>query len=140
MSYRWFVLAVFVFVQSSAALADAGTEQEAVSNRPNIILIMADDLGYGDVGFTGNQNIKTPSIDRLAADGVVMNRFYTSASICSPSRAAALTGRHHYRSGVAGGTYGRSADRRGHDPRGSAKTRLRYGLFWQMASRLDTAG
>ena len=100
MSYRWFVCAVLVFVQSTVALADTGTEQEAASARPNLILIMADDLGYGDVGFTGNQKIKTPSIDSLAAEGVVLNRFYTSASICSPSRAAALTGRHHYRTGV----------------------------------------
>lgn len=70
------------------------------ADRPNVILIMADDLGYGDVGFTGNETVQTPAIDRLAADGVVFDRFYTSASICSPSRAAALTGRHHYRTGV----------------------------------------
>jgi arylsulfatase A-like enzyme len=72
----------------------------AESTRPNVILIMADDLGYGDVGFNGNDQIITPSIDQLAAEGVVLDRFYTSASICSPSRAAALTGRHHYRTGV----------------------------------------
>jgi len=76
------------------------TAVSAEPTRPNVILIMADDLGYGDVGFNGNEKILTPSLDQLATEGVVFNRFYTSASICSPSRAAALTGRHHYRSGV----------------------------------------
>lgn len=68
--------------------------------QPNVIMIMADDLGYGDVGFNGNTRIITPALDTMAAEGVVLDRFYTSASICSPSRAAFMTGRHHYRSGV----------------------------------------
>ena len=85
---------------TTVASADVDEDRSSASTRPNVILIMADDLGYGDVGFTGNDRIMTPSLDQLAADGVVLNRFYTSASICSPSRAAALTGRHHYRTGV----------------------------------------
>ena len=96
MNLRNMLLAIFILFPANAILAgSAGADAP-----PNIILIMADDLGYGDVGFTGNEKIKTPSIDQLAAEGVVFDRFYTSASICSPSRAAALTGRHHYRTGV----------------------------------------
>ncbi len=85
---------------TTVASADVDAQRSSASTRPNVILIMADDLGYGDVGFNGNDQIMTPSLDQLAAEGVVLNRFYTSSSICSPSRAAALTGRHHYRTGV----------------------------------------
>lgn len=62
--------------------------------RPNFILIVADDLGYGDLGFTGSTQIKTPNIDRLAANGAVFSQGYVSAPVCSPSRAGILTGRN----------------------------------------------
>ncbi len=68
--------------------------------RPNIILIMADDLGYGDTGFTGNKIIKTPSLDEMARDGVIMTNFHSGGSVCSPTRGTFLTGRHHHRYGV----------------------------------------
>ncbi len=68
---------------------------------PNVILIVADDLGYGDIGAFGGTLIKTPSLDALAGDGVVMEQFYASANICSPSRAGILTGRYAIRSGLA---------------------------------------
>jgi len=68
--------------------------------RPNIILIMADDLGYGDTGFTGNKIIKTPSLDEMARDGVIMTNFHAGAPVCSPTRGTFLTGRHHHRYGV----------------------------------------
>ncbi len=61
---------------------------------PNFILIVADDLGYGDLGFTGSTQIKTPNIDRLAANGAVFSQGYVSAPVCSPSRAGILTGRN----------------------------------------------
>ncbi|MEW4923959.1 sulfatase-like hydrolase/transferase [Algibacter sp. 2305UL17-15] len=67
---------------------------------PNIILIMADDLGYGDVGFNGNKNIITPFLDTMANDGVTLNNFYASAPLCSPTRASVLTGRNSFRQGV----------------------------------------
>ena len=66
----------------------------AADERPNIILILADDLGYGDVGFQGSTQIPTPSLDRLAASGVVCTQGYVSAPVCSPSRAGLLTGRN----------------------------------------------
>ena len=68
--------------------------------KSNVILIMADDLGYGDVGFNGHQIIKTPHLDNMAAQGVVFERFYTAAPICSPTRGSCLTGRHPFRYGV----------------------------------------
>lgn len=67
---------------------------------PNIILIMADDLGWGDVGFNGNKEIKTPYMDRLAFEGVIFEQFYSAAPLSSPTRASVLTGRNAYRMGV----------------------------------------
>jgi arylsulfatase A-like enzyme len=66
----------------------------AAAARPNIILIVADDLGYGDVGFQGSKQIPTPNLDRLAASGVVCAQGYVSSAVCSPSRAGMLTGRN----------------------------------------------
>jgi arylsulfatase A-like enzyme len=68
--------------------------EAAPTERPNIILIVADDLGYGDVGFHGSTQIATPNLDRLAASGVRFAQGYVSAPVCSPSRAGLLTGRN----------------------------------------------
>ena len=67
---------------------------------PNIILIMTDDLGWGDVGFNGNTHIKTPCLDQLASEGMVFDRFYAGCSVSSPTRASVLTGRNPFRTGV----------------------------------------
>jgi arylsulfatase A-like enzyme len=67
---------------------------------PNIILIMADDLGWGDVGFNGNKLIKTPALNAMAKNGMIFNRFYAAAPVCSPTRGSCLTGRHPYRYGI----------------------------------------
>jgi arylsulfatase A len=68
--------------------------------RPNIVIILCDDLGYGDVGCYGTEVIKTPNIDRLARQGVRFTSFYASNSVCTPSRAGLLTGRYSQRSGM----------------------------------------
>jgi arylsulfatase A-like enzyme len=68
--------------------------QTPKQGRPNIIFILADDLGYGDVGFNGQKLIKTPNIDRLAREGMVFNQFYAGTSVCAPSRSSLLTGKH----------------------------------------------
>src|SRR6516165_9875096 len=67
---------------------------------PNIILIVADDLGWGDVGFNGRTEWSTPNLDRLARQGVMLKRCYAAATVCAPSRAAFLTGKYTIHDGV----------------------------------------
>ena len=78
---------------------EAGAAQDT---RPNVIIFLADDLGWSDVGFHGEEVIETPSLDRLAAEGAELHRFY-STPICSPTRAALMTGRDPMRLGVVYG-------------------------------------
>lgn len=66
----------------------------AADGKPNIIFILADDLGYGDLGCYGQKKIQTPNIDRLAAEGMRFTQFYSGASVCAPSRCVLMTGRH----------------------------------------------
>ena len=66
----------------------------------NVILIMCDDLGWGDTGYNGNKVIKTPSLDQISREGVRFDRFYSASAVCSPTRASCLTGRNPYRTGV----------------------------------------
>ncbi|MEM7477612.1 MAG: sulfatase-like hydrolase/transferase [Planctomycetota bacterium] len=68
--------------------------------RPNIVLVMCDDLGWGDVGFNGGTTIKTPHLDEMAKHSLQFNRFYAQAPVCSPTRGSCLTGRHPYRYGI----------------------------------------
>jgi arylsulfatase A len=70
------------------------------AKKPNVIVIFADDLGYGDVGCYGAKGFKTPNLDKMAAEGVRFTSFYTGCPVCSGSRAALLTGRHFQRVGV----------------------------------------
>jgi len=76
----------------------------ATTRRPNIVVIFADDMGYGDLGCYGHPTIRTPNIDAMALDGVRMTSFYAAAPVCSPSRAALLTGRYPVRCGMPGNT------------------------------------
>ncbi len=76
----------------------------AIAEPPNIILILADDLGYGDIGAYGAELIETPRLDRLAREGVRLTDFYASGNVCTPSRAGLLTGRYPIRDGLAAGT------------------------------------
>jgi len=75
---------------------------KAQNKKPNIILIFVDDLGYGDLSSFGHPTIKTPHIDQMADEGIRFTQFYVGASICTPSRAALLTGRLPIRSGMSG--------------------------------------
>ncbi|MCF0074087.1 arylsulfatase [Dyadobacter sp. CY261] len=77
-----------------------GRQRSAVGGHPpNILLIMTDDQGYGDFGFTGNPHVKTPNIDQLAARSTRLTNFHNSP-VCAPTRASLLTGRYHQRTGV----------------------------------------
>jgi arylsulfatase A-like enzyme len=71
-----------------------GAGRLARGPRPNIVLIMADDLGYGDLGFTGRTDYRTPAIDQIARSGVQLTQMYTAAPVCTPTRVALITGRY----------------------------------------------
>ena len=86
-------------IVTAATLASLSAVSWA-QERPNIIVMVADDLGWADVGFNGGKDIDTPSLDRIAGEGVKLERFYTTP-ICSPTRAAMMTGRDPMRLGVA---------------------------------------
>ncbi len=75
----------------------AGSTEAA---KPNVILVMADDLGWGDVGFNGNKIIRTPHLDAMASNGLTFSRFYSAGPVCSPTRGSCLTGRHPFRYGI----------------------------------------
>jgi arylsulfatase A-like enzyme len=72
---------------------------------PNVLIILTDDQGWGDLSFTGNPNLQTPNIDKLGVNGLSFDRFYVSP-VCSPTRAEMLTGRYHLRGGVSGTSAG----------------------------------
>jgi len=74
--------------------------------RPNIILIMTDDQGWGDTGYNGHPHLKTPNLDRMAANGTVFNRFYAASAVCSPTRGSVMTGRHPLRYGICSANCG----------------------------------
>lgn len=78
----------------TVAVAHDGTRTEAAARRPNIILIVADDLGYAELGCYGQKKIRTPNIDRLAAEGIRLTRFYSGSPVCAPSRCTLMTGKH----------------------------------------------
>src|SRR4051812_29370367 len=69
-------------------------------NKPNVIIILADDMGYGDVGPFGAKDIRTPNIDALADKGMKFTSFYSPSPVCSPTRAGLLTGRYPRRMGI----------------------------------------
>jgi len=94
------------------ALTQAGGGAPAPKRQPNIVLIMTDDQGWGDIHSHGNAALDTPVLDRLAGQGARFDRFYVSA-VCAPTRASLLTGRHHLRCGVSGVTRGLETMRAG---------------------------
>lgn len=96
---RRFILAAFLalVLQPYSSAAD---------RRPNVVLIMVDDMGYNDLGSYGHPRIRTPVLDRLAGDGIRLTSFYSGATVCTPSRMALLTGAYAARSGWTKGVCG----------------------------------
>ena len=86
-------LLLLLAAASSVLAADSPT-------RPNIVLVMADDQGWGDTGYNGHPELKTPHLDALAASGLRLDRFYAAHCNCSPTRGSVMTGRHPNRMGV----------------------------------------
>ena len=88
------VLGVVLFVVASGQLGTAAGRQDPQPHQPNVVLILIDDLGWGDLGCYGNQFHQTPHIDRLAEQGVRFTDAYAAAPVCSPTRAAIMTGKY----------------------------------------------
>ena len=76
------------------------TVNKELQSKPNIIIIFADDLGYGDLSCYGHPTIITPHLDKMASEGQKWTNFYVAASVCTPSRAGLITGRYPIRSGM----------------------------------------
>jgi len=91
-------IALSLLALTAVTLSVPVNAQERPVRLPNVVLIYADDMGYADLSAYGNRMIKTPNIDRLARDGVKFTKAYTTAALCSPSRAGLLTGRYQQNS------------------------------------------
>ena len=85
------------FLFSLLALLTCATSQ---AKTPNVVVFLVDDMGWGDLACYGNENIKSPNLDKFAAEGVRFTQCYSACGVCSPSRASILTGRTPYRNGV----------------------------------------
>ena len=90
MNFKITLIAVALIATSALRAQPSGANQR----QPNIIFILADDLGYGDVGYQGQQKIHTPNIDQMAADGMRFTHCYAGTAVCAPSRASLMTGLH----------------------------------------------
>lgn len=88
-----------IIALSSFTLAFSIISSAQEERPPNVVLIITDDQGYGDLGFTGNPHIKTPVLDNLARESIRFNQFYVSP-VCAPTRASLMTGRYSLRTGV----------------------------------------
>ncbi|RLD28656.1 MAG: arylsulfatase [Bacteroidetes bacterium] len=89
-------LIIFMFLNMGCSISDKNTSNEG---KPNIILVMIDNVGFPEFGINGNDLVKTPNLDRFAREGVQFSRFYSNP-MCAPTRASLMTGRYHYRTGV----------------------------------------
>lgn len=89
-------------MRSALVLAGLVLSGVAVARDPNVILILADDLGYGELGSYGQTKIKTPQLDKMADQGMRFTQFYSSSPVCAPTRASLLTGRHQGHAAIRG--------------------------------------
>ncbi|WP_209332541.1 arylsulfatase [Lunatimonas salinarum] len=95
-------LVVATSLIASSTIGCAPKVEESNQRAPNIIYILADDLGYGDVGFHGQEIIRTPNIDRLAKEGLVFSQHYSGSTVCAPSRSTLVSGLHTGKAPVRG--------------------------------------
>src|SRR6266576_1840885 len=93
-----FVILILILLLISAGGQSVAAEKSA---GPNVVIILADDQGWGDLSINGNMNLRTPNLDSFARQGAVLERFYV-CPVCAPTRAEFLTGRYHSRGGVRG--------------------------------------
>ncbi|MCW5965860.1 MAG: arylsulfatase [Bryobacterales bacterium] len=102
----WLFQTAASFVAASAGMKAQAPAQPGTRRRPNVLLILTDDQGYGDMSSHGNPDLQTPHLDRLAAESAEFTRFYVSP-VCAPTRASLLTGRYNIKTGVHGVTGGK---------------------------------
>src|SRR5688572_22502112 len=100
------VLALIVVATTLSATAQPATNLPPAPRRPNLILILADDLGYGDLSCYGQTKFATPNLDKLASEGIRFTDFYAGSTVCSPSRATLMTGLHTGHAGIRGNAAG----------------------------------
>src|SRR5271154_6931348 len=91
-----------LLLAGTASLAQPTNSPAAANRKPNVVFILADDLGYGDLGCYGQKQIATPNIDRLAREGVRFTQFYAGSTVCAPSRCVLMTGLHTGRCYIRG--------------------------------------
>src|SRR5262245_49815855 len=85
-----------------AAMLAPGAPAAAADAKPNLVILLADDLGWSDVGFNGRKEWRTPQLDKFAKQGTIFTRWYTAGTVCAPSRAALMTGKYGIHNGVSG--------------------------------------
>lgn len=100
MNKIYFHICIWLIVSILTYSCNSGNNNRNPEDKPNIVVIFCDDLGYGDLGCYGNPTIKTPSLDKMAAEGQKWTSFYVAASVCTPSRTGLMTGRLPIRSGM----------------------------------------
>ena len=91
---------LFVALAIGCASPAVGLAQSARETQPNVVLIITDDLGWADLGSYGATDIRTPNLDRLAAEGLRLTDFYSNGVTCSPTRAGLISGRYQQRYGI----------------------------------------
>ncbi len=99
------LLALYIFYGCS----DSNNSNQTI--KPNVIFILVDDLGYGNLQSYGNPYLNTPNINKLASEGIQFTNYYTPSSLCAPARAALLTGRYNHRTGAIDVSSNRGIDR-----------------------------
>ena len=135
-------LVVIALLSPLARGAMLSSSLRAEATRPNVIFLLVDDLGYGDIGGYGVTDIRTPQLDRLAQDGAKLTDCYANGPVCSATRAAFITGRYQQRAG-----FERAISPWEKDPglpvsetsiaKLLKRERVCYGALWQMASRIQ---
>ena len=106
--------------------------QHLLISKTNVILVMTDDQGWGQVGYMNHPILKTPNLDKMANNGLCFNRFYAGGPVCSPTRATVLTGRTHDRTGVFNHGYALRLQEKTLS-KSLKESRLCHRPFWKMA-------
>src|SRR5262245_20610849 len=96
---RQLFLVTAIIIMTGAGAADLAAQQR-VAGKPNVVLIIMDDMGYGDLGSYGVTDARTPNLDRLAREGVRVTDAYANGANCSPTRAGLISGRYQQRVGI----------------------------------------